>query len=58
MTTEIDAKNAVKAQRSADARAAWSEYQDERAHTEKKTAKLRAQRLAAEADAEKHPKKD
>jgi hypothetical protein len=53
MADDTDAKNAARALRGADARAAWSEYLDEKTHLEKKTAKLKAQRLAAEAEAAK-----
>lgn len=51
--SDNESRNAAKAQRGADARAAWSEYQEEKAILERKTAKLRAQRLAAEAEAAK-----
>ena len=53
MGDDADAKKEARNLRGADQRAAWSEYQDERATLEKKTAKLKAQRLAAEAEASK-----
>lgn len=50
---EAKTKMAAKAERNADAAAAWNEYQDERATLAKRTAALRELRLAAEAEAAK-----